>query len=67
MEKCITEGDQNTNFFHNIATGRQRNNIIRELTVGVTVLSLDKEISSGISSFFKSHFTKGTYPCCDCD
>ncbi|KAK3220321.1 hypothetical protein Dsin_014291 [Dipteronia sinensis] len=52
----LMEGYKNTSFFHSVANGRRRRNLISELTIdGVTVTD-PSCIRSEIFGFFKEHF-----------
>lgn len=62
-DRWITKGDQNTSYFHRIANGKHRRNVIKELSVEVAVLSSDEELLGGVSSFYKKHFSKGPSLC----
>lgn len=56
--KCLKERDKNRNFFHGLATSRNRTNRILVLYDGATWFEACKEIIDCVSGYFKLLYSK---------
>lgn len=52
----MKEGDLNTKFFHRVANGRRRKNIIFKMQIGDSVSSNVDEIKGHITNYYKNLF-----------
>ncbi|KAK0599556.1 hypothetical protein LWI29_006326 [Acer saccharum] len=54
--KWLLEDDRNTRFFHSVASGRRRMNLIENIAFEGVIRSKPDEVSSGVADFFEQQF-----------
>ncbi|KAK2654443.1 hypothetical protein Ddye_014299 [Dipteronia dyeriana] len=56
--KWLLEGDRNTKFFHIMASGRGRHNLIDKVTINGVSLEKPDEVNDGINDYFENIYKK---------
>ncbi|KAK2665895.1 hypothetical protein Ddye_004469 [Dipteronia dyeriana] len=61
--KWLIEGDRNSRFYHSVASGRRRNNLIDDIAFDRVNISNPEEIMKGVADFFDAQYKNVQWLC----